>query len=61
MWHQDKTGLATSLAGGSPIENFTNLSYKGKTVTASNNSEMKTVVDTYLQMNGKPVIVVANL
>jgi beta-glucosidase len=51
----------TSLAGGSPFENFTNRSYKGKSVTASNLSDMKTLIDTYLQMNGKPVIVVANL
>jgi beta-glucosidase len=51
----------TSLAGGSPFENFTNRSYKGKSVTASNLADMKTLIDTYLQMNGKPVIVVANL
>lgn len=61
MWHQDETGLATSLAGGSPFENFTNRNYKGKSVTASNLSDMKTLIDAYLQMNGKPVIVVANL
>ena len=51
----------TSMAGGSPFENFTNRSYIGKTVTASNTTDMKTVIETHLQMKGKPVIVVANL
>lgn len=51
----------TSMAGGSPFENFTNRSYKGKTVTASNSTDMKMVNETYSQMNGKPVIVIANL
>jgi beta-glucosidase len=51
----------TSLAGGSPFENFTNRSFKGKTVTATNVSDMKMVNDAYSQMNGKPVIIVANL
>ena len=51
----------TSLAGGSPFENLTNRSFKGKTVTATNVSDMKMVNDAYSQMNGKPVIIVANL
>jgi beta-glucosidase len=51
----------TSLAGGSPFEHFTNRSFKGKTVTASNVSDMKMVNDAYSQLNEKPVIVVANL
>jgi len=34
---------ATSLAGGSPFESFTNRSYKGKTTVAVNIQDMKTV------------------
>lgn len=48
----------TSLAGGSPFENFTNRSYKGKTTVASNMQDMKTVNETKAKMGKKPVIVV---
>lgn len=48
----------TSIAGGSPFESFTNRSYKGKSVTASNIQDMKTVVETRAKMGAKPVIVV---
>ena len=48
----------TSLAGGSPFESFTNRSYKGKTVVASNLQDMKTVNETRAKMGKKPVIVV---
>ncbi|MCE1197522.1 MAG: glycoside hydrolase family 3 protein [Marinilabiliales bacterium] len=48
----------TSLAGGSPFENFVNRSYKGKTVTASNLQDRNTVVDTRKRMGHKPVVVV---
>ncbi len=51
----------TSLAGGSPFENFTNRSYKGKRVTASNTTDLKIVNETYSLMRGKPVLIVANL
>jgi len=47
-----------SLAGGSPMEDFTNRSYKGKTVSTSNNSDLKMVLDTREKMGEKPVIVV---
>lgn len=47
-----------SIAGGSPMENFTNRSYKGKTVSTSNNYDLKMVLDTREQMGEKPVIVV---
>ena len=52
---------ATSIAGGDPLETFTNRSYRGKTVTASNASDLKLVLDTHARMNGKPVIVVLNM
>lgn len=51
----------TSLAGGSPFESFTNRSYKGKTVTASNVQDMKTVLETRSKMGDKPVIVVVKV
>lgn len=48
----------TSIAGGSPLEEFTNRSYKNKTVTAINTTDMELVNDTKVKMGGKPVIVV---
>lgn len=45
-----------SIAGGSPFEDFVNRSYKGKTVTASNISDLKSVEATAKLMGGKPVI-----
>jgi len=52
---------ATSLAGGDPLETFTNRSYRGKTVTASNVADLQAVLDARAAMNGKPVIVVLNM
>lgn len=52
---------ATSIAGGDPLETFTNRSYRDKTVTASNVTDLKAVLDARATMNGKPVIVVLNL
>jgi beta-glucosidase len=46
-----------SIAGGDPFEKFTNRTYKGKTITASNASDLKMVLDTKKAMKGKPVIV----
>ncbi|HAX95190.1 MAG TPA: beta-glucosidase [Prolixibacteraceae bacterium] len=45
-----------SIAGGSPFEDFVNRSYKGKTVEASNISDMKLVEEAAKIMKGKPVI-----
>jgi beta-glucosidase len=47
----------TSIAGGDPMEKFTNRSYKGKTVKATNITDLGMVTDTYTKMKGKPVIV----
>ena len=47
----------TSLAGGHITENFTNRSYRGKTVTASNECDLDVVLDTRKKMGDKPVIV----
>ena len=51
----------TSIAGGSPFESFTNRSYKGKTTTASNIQDMKTVTETRAKMGAKPVIVIVKI
>lgn len=50
----------TSIAGGDPKENFTNRSYKGKTVKASNKDDMQVVLDTKKLMGDKPVVVALN-
>lgn len=52
-----------SIAAGDPVidPSITNRSYKGKTVTASNTMDLKSVLDTKEMMGDKPVIVVANL
>lgn len=46
-----------SLAGGDPFENFTNRSYKGKSVKTANKQDMLSVLETKAKMKGKPVIV----
>lgn len=51
------TAREISLAGGSPLENFTNRTYKGKTVNTNNKTDMKLVKDTKAKMGNKPVIV----
>lgn len=56
-----ETARATSLAGGDPLEKFTNRSYKGKIETSTNVTDLAMVTDTYAKMKGKPVIVSVNL
>ncbi len=51
----------TSIAGGDPYEDFTNRSYKGKTVSTSNKSHMQLVRDTRKAMGSKPVVTVVNI
>jgi len=51
----------TSIAGGSPFEDFTNRTYKNKTTTAANILDMKLVLETRAKMGDKPVIVVINV
>ena len=46
-----------SIAGGDPFENFTNRSYKGKSIKTANRTDMQSVLDTKAKMKGKPVIV----
>ena len=51
----------TSIAGGDPLEKFTNRTYKGKTVKAINITDLSMVTETYAKMKGKPVIVSVNM
>ena len=46
-----------SLAGGDPKESFTNRSYRGKTVTASNITDLELVEATRRLMGDRPVVV----
>lgn len=48
---------ATSLAGGDPLESFTNRTYRGKSTRAVNISDLEMVREAHARMNGKPVIV----
>jgi len=52
-----------SIAAGDPVidPTITDRSYKGKSVTASNTMDLKTVLDTKEMMGDKPVIVVVNV
>ena len=50
---------AQSIAAGDPVVDptITNRSYKGKTITATNHTDLKLILDTKALMAGKPVIV----
>ncbi len=50
-----------SMAGGDRLENFTDRSYKNKSVRAINITDLAMVTDTYTKMKGKPVIVSVNM
>lgn len=52
---------AVSLAGGDPLEDFTNRSYKDKTVKASNSTDLDLVLDTKKAMGDKPMVVVVDV
>ncbi|WP_026998169.1 glycoside hydrolase family 3 protein [Flectobacillus major] len=46
-----------SIAGGDVLENFTNRSYKNKSIKASNITDLSMILETKEKMKGKPVIV----
>jgi len=50
---------AQSIAAGDPVVDptITNRSYKGKSVTAVNVTDLQSILDTKTAMNGKPVVV----
>ena len=50
-----------SIAGGDPLEKFTNRTYKNKSRVASNIGDLKMVLDCRRAMKGKPVIVVIQM
>jgi beta-glucosidase len=52
---------ATSIAGGDPLEKFTNRTYKDKSSKAINITDLAMVTETYAKMKGKPVIVSVNM
>jgi beta-glucosidase len=54
---------AQSMAAGDPVidPTITNRSYKDKSTTASNITDLKSILDTKAAMNGKPVIVSMSL
>lgn len=51
----------TSLAGGSPLEDFTNRTYKDKTVMTNNLTDMTLVNETKAKMSDRPVIVIVHI
>ena len=50
-----------SIAGGDPLEKFTNRTYKNKSVTAVNTADLKMVLDARKALKDKPVIVVVDV
>lgn len=56
-----KDARETSLAGGSPLEDFINRTYQGKTVKTNNTTDMKLVNETKAKMGDKPVIVIIHV
>lgn len=59
--YEAKNARESSIAGGDPLENFTNRSYKGKKNTAANEEDLDLVIRTKEQMGEKPVIVSISL
>lgn len=56
-----KEARAQSIAGGDPLEKFTNRSYRNKKSTATNTTDLGMINDTFKKMKGKPVIVSINM
>ncbi|MBC7829788.1 MAG: glycoside hydrolase family 3 C-terminal domain-containing protein [Chitinophagaceae bacterium] len=50
-----------SMAGGDPLEKFTNRSYNGKKVKAINITDLTMITETAAKMKGKPIIVSMNM
>ncbi len=50
-----------SIAGGSPFEEFRNRSYKNKTVSTDNISDMNLVLETGKKMGNKPLMVIVKV
>ena len=50
-----------SIAGGDPLEKFTNRTYRNKTVAASNAADLRMVLDAAKSMKGKPVVIAIDM
>ena len=59
--YKAKDARAISLAGGSPMEDFVNRSYKDKSVRSTNYHDMLLVKETKKKMGDKPVILVVHV
>jgi beta-glucosidase len=59
--YQAKDARETSIAGGDPLEKFTNRTYKNKKVKAINITDLAMVNDTKKKMKSKPVIVIMQM
>ncbi|CCG98138.1 glycoside hydrolase family 3 domain protein [Fibrella aestuarina BUZ 2] len=49
-----------SIAGGDPLEKFTNRTYNGKSTKTINATDLTMITEAYAKMKGKPVIVAMN-
>lgn len=56
--YQAKAARGESLAGGDPLEDFTDRGYRDKWNTAANEEDLDLVLETRKQMGDKPVILV---
>jgi beta-glucosidase len=59
--YQAKDARDPSIAGGDPLEKFTNRTYRNKKVKAINLTDLAMVNDTKKKMKGKPVIVIMQM
>lgn len=59
--YEAKQARLHSLAGGDPLEDFDDRSYRGKWNTAANEEDLDLVLDTKKRMGDRPVIVSVNL
>lgn len=55
--YQALAARSGSIAGGDPLEDFTDRGYQGKWNTAANEEDLDLVIDTKTRMKDKPVIV----
>lgn len=59
--YQANAARETSIAGGDPLEKFTNRTYKNKKSKAINSTDLGMINDTFKKMKGKPVVVSINM
>lgn len=59
--YQADTAREHSIAGGDPLEDFTDRSYRGKRNTAANEEDLDLVIQTKKRMGDKPVAAIVTL